>query len=440
VSCKQRRRSCLLEELRLGERLLGQPGGLLVIVLGFRVRGQGGRAFGGPREAPSRERLDVGRVGCVGIGLVRIEVVGRDDLDDLLLPGRPDLLQIPRRSEMALLAVLARQRLVGDPLQQILEEGVLAALGRAGIRLEGKDLLAHESRDDAVELLAGEARQRREPLAREALAENRRILDKLPLLRPEAVEARGRKRVQRLGNVEALHLPGERVALSLALEQPAVEEHPHGLDGVQRNALGSVEDLCAQAVRKAGSEPVEERHHGRARERLEGQRRRVPPGAPAAPALGQLGPCQGEDEQRMVPRPVEEVLDEIEQRGVGPLEVLEDQHGRMTLGEALEEEPPGREEVAAVGSRPLGEPDQMRQAWLQPDPFVRVGDVLLDRAAELGERRLGRLLLGDACPHAHHLRQRPVRDAVAVGQAPAPVPEHAVREAVDVLEELPGQP
>ena len=42
--------------------------------------------------------------------------------------------------------------------------------------------------------------------------------------------------------------------------------------------------------------------------------------------------------------------------------------------------------------------------------------------------------------HAHHLRQRPVGDALPVGQAAAAVPPDVLREPVQVLEELPGQP
>ena len=43
-------------------------------------------------------------------------------------------------------------------------------------------------------------------------------------------------------------------------------------------------------------------------------------------------------------------------------------------------------------------------------------------------------------PHADHLGQRPERDAVAVGQAAAAVPPDRLGEPVDVLLELPGQP
>ena len=50
------------------------------------------------------------------------------------------------------------------------------------------------------------------------------------------------------------------------------------------------------------------------------------------------------------------------------------------------------------------------------------------------------LALGDACAHPDHLGERPVRHAVAVGQATAAVPDDVLRDAVEVLVELPGKP
>ncbi len=61
-------------------------------------------------------------------------------------------------------------------------------------------------------------------------------------------------------------------------------------------------------------------------------------------------------------------------------------------------------------------------------------------AAQLLSRGLRRLVLHDAGAHAHHLGERPVGDTLAVGEAPAAVPPDLLGQAVDVLEELPGQP
>src|SRR5581483_12387125 len=48
--------------------------------------------------------------------------------------------------------------------------------------------------------------------------------------------------------------------------------------------------------------------------------------------------------------------------------------------------------------------------------------------------------LEDAGPHAHHLRERPVRDALSVRETTSAVPPERAGEAVDVLLELPREP
>ena len=50
--------------------------------------------------------------------------------------------------------------------------------------------------------------------------------------------------------------------------------------------------------------------------------------------------------------PVDQVVDEVEQVVVGPVQILEDEHQRPTLGERLEEAAPGGESlVAAIAAR-----------------------------------------------------------------------------------------
>ena len=183
------------------------------------------------------------------------------------------------------------------------------------------------------------------------LPEHRGVLDDAPLLRREAVEAGGDERVQRLGHLERLDRAGRAVDVAVAREQAAVEEHPHRLDRVERHALRALEDPRAQVVGEPGHEAVEQLLHRGAAQRLERERRRVAAaGAEARAALGELGPREREHEERVRVRPLEQVLDEVEQRRVGPLQVLEHEHDRALLGEPLEEEPPGGEEVLPVAA------------------------------------------------------------------------------------------
>ena len=59
---------------------------------------------------------------------------------------------------------------------------------------------------------------------------------------------------------------------------------------------------------------------------------------------------------------------------------------------------------------------------------------------ELGGGRRGVLVLEDAGAAAHHLRERPERDAVAVRQTAPSVPPRVVARPVEVLLELPREP
>ena len=225
------------------------------------------------------------------------------------------------------------------------------------------------------------------------------------------------------------------------VEQPAVEQHPHRLDGVERDAFGAVEDARAQLVGQTRHEAGEEVVHRVGRERLEVERAEAALArAPGRALVRELGPRQREHEDRVAAGPVEQVLQEVEQARVRPLHVLEDEHGRRLLRQPLEEDAPGGEEVLLVAGHALLEPEQVRQPRLDPRALVRVEDVLGQREPKLVPRGRGLLVLGDAAAHPHHLRERPVGDPVAVREAAAAMPERLAGEAVDVLLELPRQP
>ena len=70
------------------------------------------------------------------------------------------------------------------------------------------------------------------------------------------------------------------------------------------------------------------------RERLELDRGRADAAAaPAGPHVEQLGPREADDQQRRVLDPLGEVLDQLEQRLLGPVDVLEDEDERLRVGE-----------------------------------------------------------------------------------------------------------
>ena len=107
--------------------------------------------------------------------------------------------------------------------------------------------------------------------------------------------------------------------------------------------------------------------------------------SPVRPAVAQLGPGQGQHEDRRRAAPLQQRLEEVEQTRVGPVQVLEDEHRRAVLSDALEEPPPGAEELVAV-ARWAVETDEVTEPRLDPASLLRVGDVLLEAGCETAAR------------------------------------------------------
>src|SRR5205085_408035 len=117
-------------------------------------------------------------------------------------------------------------------------------------------------------------------------------------------------------------------------------------------------------------ETVEQIAHRGARQRFEGERAEaVLARAPTRPLPGELRPGEGEHEQRMPARPVEQVFEKVEQPTVRPLQILEDENRRRVLCQALEEDAPRREEVLLVTGNALLEPEQMGKPRFDPGAF-----------------------------------------------------------------------
>ncbi len=121
------------------------------------------------------------------------------------------------------------------------------------------------------------------------------------------------------------------------------------------------------------------------------------------------------------------------------MQVFEDQHRDVLGGKALEEESPCGVEVAWIGGRAFLEPHEVGESGLDPAALLGIGNELLHGLAELGPRRLGSFVLDDAGTHPHHLVEGPVRNALAVSKTAASVPPDRLGDAVEVLEEFPGQ-
>ena len=175
-------------------------------------------------------------------------------------------------------------------------------------------------------------------------------------------------------------------------------------------------------------------------ERRERERRGVQlAAAPARPALEELGPRRRDDEQRYVGHPVDELVEEVEEALVGPVDVLDDDDERALLGETLEEAAPGGERlVPAIASqlRFAGEAEEREEMCLDPRLVAGSGERVLHGLVDLRRDLLGRVLLEDASLRLDDLAERPQRDPVAVGEAATLAPGDELRVGVDDSMEL----
>src|SRR5439155_6625692 len=130
---------------------------------------------------------------------------------------------------------------------------------------------------------------------------------------------------------------------------------------------------------------------------LVGQRRKrdgqgVPlPSAPPGPAIEQLRPRGAEHEERDSVDPVRELVDEVEEIVIGPMEVLEHQHERSRLGKRLEKASPRREALdpaIATELRVRAETDERAELPLDPSALT-LNDNVGDRTSEFDLGYLG---------------------------------------------------
>ena len=202
----------------------------------------------------------------------------------------------------------------------------------------------------------------------EHFALHRRPFEHPALRRLEPVETGGEHRAERRGH--------DHVARALRHRKHLLDE--------QRVPARRQRDLASELERDALGDQL---HHMGLVERTESQR-----DGPARPQLRELGACDTEQEDRPPGRQQRHVLDEVEECLLAPLDVVEDDHQRLVRGGALER--------------------------LAKGPCDLVGGGGVVALAEQGPNRSdGRLVGRKDVELLQHLDDRPVRDALAVGQA-----------------------
>ena len=271
----------------------------------------------------------------------------------------------PAGGEEVLLGPLGPGNLaVGDVADEQMPEGVLADRPR---RCCPRSRRTNSFRSSACSPSsnarpAGPAS--RERTGPEALADHRGVLEQRLLLRLEQVEPGGDQALDGLGQPADLRRGRATCART-----------PRRRAGLPPARASS--SACVSAGRTAPSSSPMQACGVLVGERRKRDRQRVRlAAAPVGPPREQLGPGGADDEQRHAGRPVDQVVDEVEQVVVRPVQVLEHQHERPLLGELLEEASPRGERLvphvaAALGA--AGETDERPQVRLHPRVVDRGG-------------------------------------------------------------------
>jgi hypothetical protein len=203
-----------------------------------------------------------------------------------------------------------------------------------------------------------------------------------------------------------------------ALEQSLVDQHREHLLDEEGIALCSLGDpLTRRLIELRSTEKVvDQTLRLGAGERLEKDCGRVQLAAsPGGPRIQELRPCEADEEDGRVARPVGNMLDEVEKRRLAPVDVVEDDDERPLAGEGLKKPTDSPEGFLAAGGR-LGDAHQLRDA-LHDDPRAFVS------CYESGETRfclLGFLLVSQCDGLLHRLDDGPECDPGAVRKAASP--------------------
>ena len=259
--------------------------------------------------------------------LDRLVQVVRADLHELVAGALREPL---REARVVLRASELREPGVRDLADEQVLEAVGGLAGDRRARLAEQELAQEQVVEQRVDVL-DVGREVLERALPEHAPDDRCALEKRLPRRRQMVDARGDERLERVGDASRPAVPGA-----------ALEQHADRLLDEQRVALGPLEQLLRQRGRdltrgsgELDDELLDEQLALVRRERLQLDRGRAhAPSAPPRPRVEQLGPGEAEDEKRRAD-PVREVLDQVEKRLLGPVDVLEEENERLDVAERL---------------------------------------------------------------------------------------------------------
>jgi hypothetical protein len=130
--------------------------------------------------------------------------------------------------------------------------------------------------------------------------------------------------------------------------------------------------------------------------------------------FAELGPCHAQQEHGVIPAEARHVLEQVQERRLGPVDVVEHGHHRPFGSETLQQ-PAGRPVGLLDGARRIPQPDRRPH----PVPDQRGVVDAIEELIDPGERARRRIGVADSGRLPNHLGQRPERDPLAVGKASA---------------------
>ena len=389
---------------------------------------QGHRALARVRQRSPCASGEARRVAArCGRELECLQIVVREHLRVVFAPGQ--LLDPCRRREVLGGPLGARDLAVGDVAHEQVAEGVLALAGDRARTLAADELLALELVQRSLES-SGRCRPATRP---------RRVQKRLPITAASWSKAfcAGSSRSSRAA-ISPCTVSGS--SLRRRPGRASMRANSSAYSGLPPARASS----CALRLGRAATEPSSSWSSRAVSSSLSGESEIVsafglPPPQPGR-RVEQLRPRGADDEQRHAARPVDEVVDEVEQVVVGPVQVLEHEHER----------PLARRAPRRSGARPRTPRRRRRRRPRRRRPSPTSGRRCDSTQRRPSTRRphasfarpsaVGVVALEDAGLRLDHLAERPEGDAVAVGQAAALPPGDQVRRALDRLEELEHEP
>ncbi len=241
-------------------------------------------------------------------------------------------LLVPRLSRRIAAEPLGRRRVEPDP--EGFRDRVVGGLARQGvaepIRVAGHLGIGHheiplrqlpERGVDVDRVLPIEQRFQMGP--REGQAEDGGALEHLPSCRTESVDPRREQSRDRGRDRDPREVTGGRVGG----DRPLLLEHRDDLFEEERVAVGDVGDRVLEDRGRGGREQVaRELSAGRRTEWFQLEHHGARRSSPRGEQVEQIRARHAQQQDRCLPRPLREVLEDIEERGRRPVHVVEREH------------------------------------------------------------------------------------------------------------------